>query len=243
MPRKAKLVASEPIAAKENGMEATIFNQEGKKVGSVSLPEQVFGARWNPDLVHQVVTVMQGNARIPYAHTKDRSEVRGGGKKPWRQKGTGRARHGSSRSPIWRGGGITFGPRKEKIFTRSLNKNVRVQALYCVLSRKFKDGKIVFVDTITFSEIKTKNAKKVMETLFDKAGQKKKNAILIALPSRNEVVEKSFQNFGNVMVDEVRNLNPVVVLKHTYLAIVDPDTSLPILTARSRKSKLPTSKS
>src|SRR3990167_1463640 len=90
---------------RKGGMEAPIYNIQGKKTGSIKLPESIFGVPWNDSLMHQVVTSMQDNARTNVAHTKDRGEVRGGGKKPWRQKGTGRARHGSTRSPIWVGGG------------------------------------------------------------------------------------------------------------------------------------------
>src|SRR5580704_11914592 len=103
-------------------MEAPIYNSQGKKAGSVNLPESVFDVKWNHSLMHQVVTSMQANARTPVAHVKDRGAVRGGGKKPWRQKGTGRARHGSIRSPIWKGGGVTHGPIKDKNYSRAIPK-------------------------------------------------------------------------------------------------------------------------
>ena len=98
------------------------YNQKGEKVGQTLLPREIFGVEINPDLVHQVVVSQMANRRKVIAHTKTRGEVRGGGKKPWRQKGTGRARHGSIRSPIWKGGGVVFGPRKEKIFKKEIPK-------------------------------------------------------------------------------------------------------------------------
>src|SRR5512135_3441222 len=101
-------------------MKTDIYNIQGKKAGSVELPESIFGVAWNDSLMHQVVTSMEDNARTNVAHTKGRGEVRGGGKKPWRQKGTGRARHGSIRSPIWVGGGVAHGPRNTKVFARAI---------------------------------------------------------------------------------------------------------------------------
>src|ERR1700680_4709986 len=110
---KTKKVKDE---ARAGNLSADIFNAQGKKSGSLNLPEHIFGVAWNDSLMHQVVTSMQANARTNVAHTKGRGDVRGGGKKPWQQKGTGRARHGSIRSPIWKGGGVTHGPNKAKVF-------------------------------------------------------------------------------------------------------------------------------
>src|SRR3990167_1261513 len=106
-------------------MESTLYNIQAKETGKIEIPESIFGVPWNADLVHQVVVSMQGNARPNVADTKGRGEVRGGGKKPWKQKGTGRARHGSSRSPIWKGGGVTHGPTNERNYDRKISKKMR----------------------------------------------------------------------------------------------------------------------
>ena len=215
-------------------MDAKIYNIQGKEAGTVKLPESIFGLSWNADLVHQVVTSMQSNMRTPIAHTKDRGEVRGGGRKPWAQKGTGRARHGSSRSPIWKGGGVTHGPRKDKIYTKKINQQMRQKALLVVLSRKWKDGEILFVDSIMTETPKAKVAHGMLAG-FSKMGidmSKKKNVALIALPSAHAATQKSFGNFGNVTVTEVRNLNPVSVLSSKYLVIADPKAALETLSKK-----------
>src|SRR3989344_9053627 len=143
-------------------MEAKVYNLDGKERGVVTLPESIFGIKWNSALIKQVVDAMQANARTNVAHTKTRGEVRGGGKKPWKQKGTGRARHGSIRSPLWRGGGTTFGPRNEKIFARDINKKMRNKALVTALSRKFKDNEVLFLEELSWNEPKTKTAKNAL---------------------------------------------------------------------------------
>ena len=183
---------------------------------------------------------MQGNARPRIAHAKTRGEVRGGGRKPWRQKGTGRARHGSIRSPIWKGGGVTHGPRAEKKYARVLPKKMRAKALFMALSRKLQDQELMFVDSFEMKEPKTAVAKKTLDTLskipgFDKISSKRKNAALIALFKRNDATEKSFRNIGNIETAEVRNLNPVSLLGHTYLIIENPDESLKIVSSRMSK--------
>src|SRR3972149_5550000 len=146
-------------------MEEKLYNQEGKEVGKLELPEYVFNLPWNADLVHQVSVSMMANIRMPLAHAKTRGEVRGGGKKPWRQKGTGRARHGSSRSPIWVGGGVTHGPRNDKIFDKKVNKKMKAKALYTILSAKYKKGEVLFVDDLSLRAIKTKDARDTLASL------------------------------------------------------------------------------
>lgn len=220
-------------------MEATIYNSSGKKSGSVTLPESVFGVAWNDALMHQVVTAMQSNARLRVAHTKQRGEVRGGGRKPWQQKGTGRARHGSIRSPIWRGGGVTHGPRNEKNYTRVIPRKMRSKALFMALSQKFGHGQILFVDSFGITEPKTAVAKKSLDALskisgFEKISNKRKNAALIALSEPTEATQKSFRNVGNVACVPVRDLNPVSVLSSSYLVIENPEVG--IATLRSRAS-------
>lgn len=222
-------------------MKTDIYTQEGKKGGSIELPSVVFEAAWNKDLIHQVVVGMQANARTNIAHTKIRSEVKGGGKKPWKQKGLGRARHGSSRSPIWRGGGVTFGPRNDKNYAKKINKKMRTQALYSVLSKKHKDGELLFVDALTFEAPKATQAHDVLGKLagvkgFEALASKKHNAAYIALSEKDVNVQKSFGNFGNVKVSQTANLNPVEALRYKHIVIVAPEESLKELESRSIKA-------
>ena len=218
-------------------MEAKIYNQKGGEAGKIALPEKVFSAKWRADLVHQVVESMKSNKRAGTADTKDRGEVRGGGKKPWKQKGTGRARHGSSRSPIWIGGGVTHGPLAEKNYNRKISKKMRAQALFSVLSKKLKDNEIIFIETLSLPEIKTKNAVEVMKSLAKASGVKtfatsKKPRVLTALFARDTKAEKSFRNIPSLELVFLKNLNPMDVLNYKYLLIENPEEAVNFLESR-----------
>jgi len=222
-------------------METQIYNQKGKSVGKLELPESIFGLPWNGDLVHQVVTAMQANSRTPVAHTKTRGEVRGGGRKPWKQKGTGRARHGSSRSPIWIGGGVTHGPRNEKSYDQKINKKMKAKALYTVLSEKLRKGQILFLEELTLKTIKTKDAVSVINDLssikgFERIVGGKKPNTYITIPAKGDTLKKSFANIPTVEIDEVRNINPVDLLAFKYIVISQPKESIAFLGGKMEKS-------
>lgn len=240
---KTKEAAPKAEAAKKApvSLEMPVYSMDGKKVSTITLPAEVFAKAWRADLVHQVTTAMQANLRQNRAHTKDRSEVSGGGRKPWKQKGTGQARHSSNRSPIWRHGGITFGPRNERDYSEKINKKMRIGALVSVLSRKLKDGEIILVDKFTFSAPKTANAKNSLLAIAKGADAarlttKKKNGALIAMSAYEVNTLKSFKNMGNTMTEEVRNLNPVDVLTYKYLIIENPEVAFKALIARTKSS-------
>lgn len=211
-------------------LEAQKFDMSGKALGTIALPAEIFGAKWRPDLVHQVTTAIQANLRQNRAHTKDRAEVSGGGKKPWRQKGTGQARHGSRRSPIWRHGGVALGPRSERDYSEKVNKKMRREALYSALSKKAEAGEILFVDKLAFTAPKTAEAKKFVTALAGAASaeglvSKKKNAALVAFAEYDANKIKSFRNIDNFETEETRNLNALTILSHKYLVIENPEAA------------------
>jgi large subunit ribosomal protein L4 len=218
-------------------MKTDIYNTQGKSAGTIDLPESVFGLPWNADLVHQVVLGMQSNARTATTHAKDRSEVSGTGKKPWRQKGTGNARHGSRRSPIWVGGGVAHGPRKDKDYSKKINKKVKTKALFTALSQKLRDGQILFVESVALKDIKTKDAEAVVKALsgvkgFETIMTDKKNNIFMTLPAKDATTEKSFRNLSYLTIDDIHNLNPVDVMKYRYMIISAPKESLAFLESK-----------
>lgn len=203
-------------------MQVSMYKQTGEEAGTIELPDAVFGLKWNADLVKQVVVSQVANQRPMVAHVKDRSEVRGGGKKPWRQKGTGRARHGSIRSPIWKGGGVTHGPDKERNFKKKINKKMAKKALWTVLSAKARDHELVVLDNLVFSEPKTKFAAVVFENLSQQKNFnriKKGNGVLVALPEKEKNTKRTLKNLPYVGTEEARNLNAHHVLQYKYLLL------------------------
>lgn len=221
-------------------METTIYTQEGKQKGKLALPEEIFALPWNADLVHQVVVSEESSRRTPVAHTKDRGEVRGGGKKPWQQKGTGRARHGSTRSPIWVGGGVAHGPRNDKNYNRKVNRKMKAKALYTILAKKQRDGEIIFIDSLNFAEPKTKLGKGFINAFgaisgFEKLVTKRTNKVYIAAASTEKDVKRVFNNFGSIEVGDVRNLHPVDILRYKYLIITNPEDAFKTLGAKMAK--------
>ncbi|PJE64810.1 MAG: 50S ribosomal protein L4 [Candidatus Ryanbacteria bacterium CG10_big_fil_rev_8_21_14_0_10_43_42] len=220
-------------------METNVYNMEGKNIGTVALPEAVFGVAWNADLVHQAVVVQRSRARQNLAHTKGRGEVSGGGKKPWRQKGTGRARHGSSRSPIWSGGGVTHGPTKDTVYAKDITKTMRKKALLMSLSAKARDGEIIVMDTLTFPEGRTKHAAQTFTALRAEKHMahigKKGGRVLLALPTYDAATIRSMRNIPFVGSEEARNLHAKDILACKYVVL--PKESLSVLTELATKKK------
>jgi len=195
-------------------MKVDLYNLEGKIEGSVNLPKEIFEVPLNADLVHQIAVSMMANKRQVSAHTKFRGEVSGGGKKPWRQKGTGRARHGSIRSPIWRGGGIAHGPRNERIWEREVPKKMRRKALFMILSEKARNKNLLVLDNIDLATGKTKEMAKILSKLPCKGF-----STLIALPNYDKKIFLASRNIKKVSINEARNLNILDLLNNKYLLI------------------------
>jgi large subunit ribosomal protein L4 len=207
-------------------MEAPLYNQSAQSIGTIELPDALFHVALNADLLHQVVVSQESNQRQHLAHAKGRGEVRGGGIKPWRQKGTGRARHGSIRSPIWKGGGVTHGPTKEENYKKKINKKMARKALAMSLSSKVTDGQMVVLDALTLSRMKTKEMMSVVKAvsgLFPtfRHGRSSSSTLLIAVPKNADgVVVRAARNIPNVEVTEARNLNAREVLSRQYVVML-----------------------
>jgi large subunit ribosomal protein L4 len=195
-------------------MKVPVYNKDGKKIEDITLPKELFGVSINSDLVHQVAVIQMSNRRQGTAHAKDRGEVSGGGRKPWAQKGTGRARHGSTRSPIWVGGGVTFGPTKNRNFKKSVSKKIRRKALLMVLSAKAKEKLLIVLDKFDLEKIKTKEFNNILNNL----PCEKKNCLFV-LPEATKELVLSARNIDGIETMEARNLNPLDLLSFKYLII------------------------
>ena len=207
-------------------MKVPIYNIEGKETSTIVLPKEIFQVDLNHDLVYQVSLAQESNIRTRIAHTKDRSEVRGGGKKPWRQKGTGRARHGSRRSPIWKGGGVTFGPRNERNFKKKINKKIKRKALFMILSEKLKQDLLFFFDKISLKENKTKEIAGLIKKWKDNIKLLNKGKILIVLSDQDKKFVLAVRNLPGVEAVQAKDLNALHLLKFKYLIITKESVKL-----------------
>jgi large subunit ribosomal protein L4 len=206
-----------------------LYNSEGGVIGEKSLKDDVFGVAVKPALVHEVVVGLQAGARQPLAHTKTRGEVRGGGRKPWKQKGTGRARHGSTRSPIWVGGGITFGPRKERDYSKKINRKAKKQALLMSLSDKVANDRLVLVESLAPKQGKTKETVALLGKL------PAKGKLVLVTSSRDEMLARSTRNLGAVRLLGVSAVGLMDVLNADYL-VMTPAAADKIESIYSKKS-------
>jgi large subunit ribosomal protein L4 len=216
MKKVSKKVQDKKTIKKEKTFVAPLYNQKGEELGQINLRKEMFGSKVNKNLLAQAVRVYLTNQRQGSASSKTRSEVSGGGAKPWRQKGLGRARAGSSRIPHWRGGGVVHGPKPKK-FALTLPKKMRKQAMLCALSAKAHEGDIVVLDDLKFKEPKTKLAADLMSKLPVKGKG------LLTVKGKDEAVQKSMRNLPNIKLESVHNLNTYSIL-NTDKLIFTKDT-------------------
>ena len=195
-------------------MKVNTYDQTGKEIGQTLLPKEIFGVKMNLDVVHQVVVSQTANRRRVIAHTKGRGDVRGGGKKPWRQKGTGRARHGSTRSPIWKGGGVTFGPSRDRVFKKKINKKIKRKALFMVLSAKAQGNLVVLLDKLNLEKAKTSFMAKILKKL-----PCKEENTLIVLPGTDKNIILAARNLARVKTVQAKDLNVLDLLNSKYLVL------------------------
>jgi len=223
-----------------------IYNQKAEKTGDIEVSDKVFGVKMSEALIHQAVVAQMANERQVIAHTKGRAEVRGGGKKPWKQKGTGRARAGSSRSPIWIGGGVTFGPTKERNFSKKINKKMKQKALLMAISDRVKNGEIIVLDNLNTKEFKTKvmdtilknieknileiknkkieprkeeKIEKKTKTKKEEKIKKYKRSFLVVNDKKDEKVKFSIRNLAGIKILNLNNINIVDLLKYKNLVL------------------------
>lgn len=193
-----------------------VYNQQAEIIGEQELADEVFGLTVNPALVHQAMVAQLANTRSVIADTKDRSEVRGGGKKPWKQKGTGRARAGSNRSPLWTGGGITFGPTNDRNFSQKINKKMLSKAICMVFSDRAASGDLIIVDQLAAKDSKTKDLQVTIEKLLavnEQGSQVISPRVLLLTGPSVESIKLAGRNLPRVQVLNGQNINVVSLLR------------------------------
>lgn len=214
-------------------MKTPIYNQSGEKIKEIELNSKVFGVEIKNSVVHQVAVAQMANSRVAIAHTKDRSEVRGGGVKPWKQKGTGRARHGSTRSPIWVGGGVTFGPTKDRNFSKKVNQKQKTKALFMCLSDKANNDLFILLDELNLENGKTQELIGVIKNLANvlklKEIKKSKNfdikkyklSLLVILEKSNKNIFNAGRNLQGIKITTADSLNVLDLLKFEKVLIAE----------------------
>ncbi|MDD5396501.1 MAG: 50S ribosomal protein L4 [Candidatus Moranbacteria bacterium] len=190
-----------------------VHNQEGKKIEDLTVSDAVFAAKANDELLHQVFMVIAGNQRNPIAHTKDKSEVAGSGKKPFKQKGTGSARQGQKRNPVMKGGGVAFGPTNERNFKRDLNKKMKQKAVVIAISEKLRQGTLVALDSLLVEKSKTKEFAAVIKNL------KLTGKVLVSLSEQEKKTSVISRNLKNISNIETKDLNVMDLLNNKYLLL------------------------
>jgi large subunit ribosomal protein L4 len=198
-----------------------VYNQAGKALKPRELAEEVFGVKVNADLLHQATIAQQANARKVIAHTKDRSEVSGSGKKPWKQKGTGRARVGSVRSPIWRGGGITFGPTKDRNFSKDLNKKMKQKALLMALSARVAEQNLIIIDKWDNLEAKTKAFNNILTGLEKEVIKDNTKRDWLIINPGEPALARGARNLPYVKVIKLDNINLVDLLQYRHILVTN----------------------
>lgn len=200
-------------------MKTKVYNKKGGKKEEMNLSDAVFDLPLNQDLLWQAVTIYEANKRRGTAHTKTRDEVSGGGRKPWPQKGTGRARHGSIRSPLWVGGGTAFGPRKDKKWGKTLPQKMKKKALAVALSSKVRDNELFILDKVEIAEPKTKLMADFLAGFKKKVGVGEKETVLLVLAEADQKLKRAIRNIPEAKIRLAQNINALDVLKtkHVFL--------------------------
>ncbi|MDD4606922.1 MAG: 50S ribosomal protein L4 [Patescibacteria group bacterium] len=221
----------------KNNLKIQIIDQQGQEISQQELSPKIFDVEINSGLIHQAVVTQLANRRQNLSHTKQRAEVRGGGRKPWRQKGTGRARHGSSRSPLWIGGGVTFGPTTERNFKKKINQKMKKKAIWMCLSDKVANNLMLVLDKIELKKIKTQDMVRILNKVLPTEEKDKKikkvdpktketkitnkkikvqPSCLMVLDDKNDELVKSARNIDKIKIIRVENLNILDILQYKY---------------------------